>query len=222
MEGAWGGGLPRHSAPCLPPPHHARRGSGHEHCHPRAPCPGSAPRVPARGPILRPRPRRCRAPRADLAAPRTPLSAAQVCLPTARYSPAPGAPTARARPIGSARRARPSRCTVDRALPTRPLAARRDPARSPPVRLARPEQRGAPLRPLREARVEPPESAQRCAAGCPPCPLRMPPPCPSLLLICSQLSGSRPSVQECSRNPQRGSSPLAWGKSRVLKLLLWS
>lgn len=159
--GGWG--LPRHSAQCHPPPRHARRGSGHAHCHPHAPCPGSAPRVPARGPIHRPRPRRCRAPRTDLAAPRTPLSAAQVCLPTARYSPAPGAPAARARPIGSALRARRSRCTVDRALPARPLAARRDPARSPPVRPVRPEQHGAPSRPHREAQVEPPESAQRNA-----------------------------------------------------------
>ena len=192
-------GLPRHSAQCHPPLRHARRGSGHAHCHPRAPCPGSAPRVPARGPIRRPRPRRCRAPRADLAAPRTPLSAAQVCLLTARYSPAPGAPAARARPIGSARRARCSRCTVDRALPARPLAARRDPARSPPVRLARPEQRGW-------SRPSPRSATQRC-----PLPSLSTPHAVALSkpLLCSQLPGSRPNVQECARDPQCDSFPLA-------------
>lgn len=142
-----GGGAPCRSAPRCPPPRHARHGSGHALCHPRAPCPGSALRVPALGPIRRPRPHRCLAPRADLAAPRTPLSVAQVSRATAHHSPAPGAPAARARPIGSARRARRSRCTVNRALPARSPAARRDPARSPPVCLA-----GAVRSPLAAAR----------------------------------------------------------------------
>lgn len=206
------GRTPCRSARRSPPPRHARRGSGHAHCHPRAPCPGSALRVPALGRIRRPRPHRCLAPRADLAAPRTPLSVAQVSRATARHSPAPGAPAARARPIGSACRARRSRCTVNRALPARSPAARRDPARSPPVRLA-----GAVRSPLAAAlrsaggaarvRAEqrsslPSQSAQRAAL-------------PIKSLFCSQPSRSRSNVQACAWETPMGFASLG------LKLPLW-
>lgn len=138
------------------------------HLAPGQPCACPPARSPARGPLLRPRPRRRLAPRADLAAPRTPLPGAQVSRATARHSPAPGAPAARARPIGSARRARRSRRTVNRALPARP-----QPAAIP--RAARP----CAWRPGR-SRAEPPRGrtgkrgwsrpSPRCAAlaRCPP------------------------------------------------------
>lgn len=211
-SGGWGGGAPCRSAPRRPPPRHARHGSGHARCHPRAPCPGSALRVPALGPIRRPRPHRCLAPRADLAAPRTPLSVAQVSRATAHHSPAPGAPAARARPIGSARRARRSRCTVNRALPARSPAARRDPARSPPVRLA-----GAVRSPLAAARRSAGGAARVRAKLRFPLPSQSTPRAalPIKPLFCSQPLRSGSNVQACTWETPMGFA------SHGLQLPLW-
>lgn len=198
-----GGRIPSHSARRCPPPRHACRGSGHAHRHPRAPCPGSALRVPALGRIRRPRPHRCLAPRADLAAPRTPLSVAQVSRATARHSPAPGAPAARARPIGSARRARRSRCTVNRALPARSPAARRDPARSPPVRLA-----GAVRSPLAAARRSAGGAARVRAEQRSPLPSQpalSALPCPSSLFSAPSPRGRGQMSRPALGKPQLGS-----------------
>lgn len=141
--GRLGWGAPCRLAPRHPPPRHARRGSSHEHCHPRAPCPGSALRVPALGPIRRPRPHSCLAPRADLAAPRTPLSVAQV----SRGDRASLTGSRRSGSPGPAHRQRPPR-------PPQPL--HREPGAARPLARSPPRSRAQPARAPGRSRAEPP------------------------------------------------------------------